>query len=235
MKPNRRGSGKAKDGQKALEKVNRPPVVFGYVRGSPQEQDRPRQKWEIAEYANRNGWSIERMLCSKASTRKEIGERQIDKLKTAAEAGEVNIIVFSELSRMGRSVGEIARLIDYFVDEYGIELHFIKENLKLAKGTKDMTTKVTLWMFSLLAEIERDLISERTKSALAARRAQGVRLGRPPMKSKLDPKEDEIRGLVVMGVKQKAIAKKMGCTEATLSGWLKRKRKEWMSGDETKE
>jgi len=87
---------------------------------------------------------------------------------------------------------------------------------------------MTLTMFSLLAEIERDLISERTKSALAARRKAGVKLGRPMGKSKLDLKEEEIKGLVNMGVKQKRVALQMKCTEATLSNWLKRKRKEWM-------
>ena len=137
------------------------------------------------------------------------------------------IIVFSELSRFGRSVGEIARLVETFINEYGIELHFIKENMQLRKGVRDIATKVTLTMFSLLAEIERDLISERTKSALAARKQAGVILGRPKLKSKLDNKEQEIRGLINLGVKQKAVAKKMDCTPATLSIWLKRKRKEW--------
>lgn len=231
-----RGSGKVKDGQKALEKVNRPPVVFGYCRVSDSKKgDLQRQKLEIHEYANRHGWNIEQIIHAKVSSRKTEAERGIDKLRAAAEAGDVDIVIFSELSRLGRSVGEIARLVDEFVEKHGVELHFNHGNMKLTKGPKDMTTKVMLSTFSLLAEIERDLISERTKSALAARRAQGVRLGRPPMQSKLDPREDEIRGLVVMGVKQKAIAKKMACTEATLCNWLKRKRKEWMVGDDTKE
>ena len=86
-------------------------------------------------------------------------------------------------------------------------------------------------MFSLLAEIERDLISERTKSGLAACKARGIKLGRPPLKSKLDPKEEEIRGMIEIGVKQKAIARKVGCTEATLSNWLKRKRLQWAMGE----
>lgn len=87
-----------------------------------------------------------------------------------------------------------------------------------------MQTKVMLTMFSLFAEIERDLISERTKDALAAKKEQGIKLGRPRGKSKLDTREDEIRGMFEMGVKQKAIALKFNCTEATLSHWLKRKR-----------
>ncbi len=231
MKPSRRSSG---DGQKALGQVKKP-VVFGYCRVSTEQQDLTRQKLEIHEYANHEGWKVEQIIKAKVSSRKAEGERGIDKLKAAAEAGEVNIVVFSELSRLGRSVGEIARLIDFFVKENGVELHFIKERLKLSKKAEDIPTKVSLTMFSLLAEIERDLISERTKSGLAARKAAGVVLGRPKMVSKLDPKEAEIHGMVKLGVKQKAIAKRIGCTEATLSNWLKRKRKEWMAGDEAKE
>ena len=136
-------------------------------------------------------------------------------------------MVFSELSRLGRSISEICRQIDFLVDECGITLHFIKESMVLTSGKRDITTKVLLNTFSLLAEIERDLICERTKSALAARKAQGVKLGRPKGKSKLDSHEDEIRQFVDMGVMQKAIAKRFDCTEATLSNWLKRKKPEW--------
>lgn len=232
MKPNRSATGKVKDGRKALGQVKKP-VVFGYCRVSMKEkQDLQRQKLEIHERANREGWKIERIIHAEVSSRKTEGERGIDKLKAAAEAGEVDIVIFSELSRLGRSVGEILRLVDEIV-KHGVELHFIKEGMKLTSQPRDITTKVLLNTFSLLAEIERDLISERTKSGLAARKAAGVVLGRPKMVSKLDPKEDEIRGMVKLGIKQKSIAKRMDCTEATLSNWLKRKRKEWMAGDET--
>jgi DNA invertase Pin-like site-specific DNA recombinase len=163
------------------------------------------------------------------SSRRDEHERGIDVLKAAAKERAVTTIVFSELSRLGRSVGEICRLIDYFVDRCDCALHFIKERMTLEGGKRDITTKVLLTTFSLLAEIERDLISERTKSALAARKAAGVRLGRPPLKSKLDAKETEIREMVNLCIKQKAIAARVSCTEATLSNWLKRKRREWIA------
>jgi DNA invertase Pin-like site-specific DNA recombinase len=220
-----------------MEKVNRetPPVVFGYCRVSTEEQDLQRQKLEILEYANKHGWTVEEFIKVKVGSSKTEAQRGIDKLREAAAAGKVDIIVFSELSRFGRSVGEISRLVESFVNEYGVELHFIKENMQLRKGPRDIQSKVTLTMFSLLAEIERDLISERTKSALAARKAAGVILGRPKMRSKLDIKTDDIRGMIAMSIKQKAIAKQIGCTEATLSKWLKHKRKKWMVDDSNKE
>ena len=203
------------------------PVVFGYSRVSSDKQELGRQRHEILEYANARGWTVERFISSKASSRKPEVERCIDTLKQAAQAGQVGIILFSELSRLGRSVGEIARLVEYFVNGCGVELHFIKEAMTLRRGKQDIGSKVTLTIFSLLAEIERDLISERTKGALAARKAAGVKLGRPAMTSKLDAHEDEIRQMVEQGIKQTVIANRVGCTEATLSNWLKRKRPEW--------
>ncbi len=205
-------------------------TIWGYTRVSTEQQDYERQKLEILEYANKEGWKVDRFLQSKASSRKGEKERGIDVLRVAAESGNVNILVFSELSRLGRSVGEICRLIDYFVDHCGVALHFIKERLVLQKGERDISSKVMLTQFSLLAEIERDLISERTKSALAARKAQGVKLGRPVGHSKLDQHTEQIREWVELGVTNKPIARNLNCAANTLSIWLKGKRKEWKNG-----
>ena len=204
--------------------------VWGYCRVSTDNQTYERQKLEILEYASRNGWTIDRFVHSQVSARKSQKERGVDVLKAAAEGGKVSAVIFSELSRLGRSIGEVCRLVDYFVDDCRVALHFVKESMVLESGRRDISTKVLLSTFSLLAEIERDLISERTRSALSARKAAGVTLGRPRMKSKLDGHEETIRGLLEMGVTQKAIARRVGCCECTLSNWLKRKRKEWRNG-----
>lgn len=205
-------------------------TIWGYTRVSTEQQDYERQKLEILEYANLQGWKIDRFLQSKASSRKGEKERGVDVLKEAAERGDVEVIVFSELSRLGRSVGEICRLINHLVDECGVALHFLKERLELQKGKRDIASKVMLTQFSLLAEIERDLISERTKSALAARKAQGVKLGRPAGHSKLDQHTEQIREWVELGVTNKSIARNLNCAANTLSIWLKGKRKEWKNG-----
>ena len=204
-------------------------TIWGYTRVSTEKQDYERQKLEILEYANLQGWKIDRFLQSKASSRKSEKERGVDVLKEAAERGDVEVIVFSELSRLGRSVGEICRLINHLVDDCGVALHFLKERLELQKGKRDIASKVMLTQFSLLAEIERDLISERTKSALAARKAQGVKLGRPAGHSKLDQHTEQIREWVELGVTNKSIARNLNCAANTLSIWLKRK--EWKNGD----
>lgn len=212
------------------EKVNRESqrAAIGYIRVSTTRQDLDRQRWLILAYADQHELNVIEYIETKIGSRKTEAERGIDKLKEIARTGKVNVIIFSELSRLGRSISQIIRLVETFVNEYEVELHFIKENMILRKGERDIQTKIMLTMFSLFAEIESDLIRERTRDALAARRKAGVKLGRPKLKSKLDNKEEEIKGMVTMGVKQKFIAKKMDCTEATLSNWLKRKRKEWM-------
>lgn len=201
--------------------------VWGYCRVSTVTQDSDRQERDIYEHANRQGWKVKRFLHSTVSSRRGEKERGLGVLRQAALAREVDVIVFAELSRLGRSVGEICQLVSYFVEECMVTLVFVKENMTLAPGKREIGTKVLLNTFSLLAEIERDLISERTRSALAAKRAAGVKLGRPMGKSKLDPREEEIRQWLELGVTQRAICRKVACTEATLTNWLKRKRREW--------
>ena len=198
-------------------------IVWGYARVSTVKQDADRQERDILKYANGQGWTVKRFVSSTVSSRRNEKERGLDVLKHAAASGEVNTVIFSELSRLGRSVGEICRLVNFFVEECLMTLVFVKENMTLRPGVRDVQTKVVLTMFSLLAEIERDLISERTKSALSAKRAAGVKLGRPMGKSKLDARADEIQQWLEMGVTKKAICRKVNCTEPTMWKWLKKR------------
>lgn len=209
-----------------------PPRIWAYTRISTDQQSLDRQELEIERYARRNSWRVSRFIGATASSRRTEQQRGIDQLKAGAEANEVSVILFAELSRLGRSVGEIARLIDWFVAK-GVTLHFIKECLVLQPGGRDLSTKVILTTFSLLAEIERDLISERTKAGLAARKAAGVRLGRPAGKSKLDAHEATIRTMLGQHIPQRYIARQVGCSEPYLSVFLKRKRPQWEAAGET--
>lgn len=201
--------------------------VWGYCRVSTTEQDNKRQEHEILTYANERRLTVSRFVRSSVSSRKDETERGIDVLRSAAENGAIGSVIFSELSRLGRSVGEIARLVAFFTS-HNVTLVFLKESMTLGPSRNgDITSKVTLTIFSLLAEIERDLISERTKSALAVRKAAGVQLGRPSGKSKLDHHEPQIRQWVDLGVTQKAIARHLNCTDTTVSLWLSRNREKW--------
>lgn len=217
------------------KKRKKPVRVIAYYRVSTNKQEFARQKLDVLEYCNKYDYKIKETIQYKASTSRKQKERGIDDLiKAVHEPGSPRTIICAELSRFGRSVSEILRTVDEFIHEYGCRLIFVKENLVLDEAATDMTSEIMVTIVALFAQIEKRLIRERIKSALNARKAAGVKLGRPKMKSKLDPKEDEIRGMVKIGIKQKFIAKKLNCTEATLSNWLKRKRKEWVADDEKK-
>ena len=128
----------------------------------------------------------------------------------------------SELSRLGRSVGQIIQMVDYLIRNR-IRLVTIKESIELS-GKQDIPTKVMVTMLSLFAEIERDLISERTKEGIAAARAKGKTIGRPKGalgKSKLDGKEEEIQLLLRKEVGITSIAKIMDVSRTTLRHFIK--------------
>lgn len=112
------------------------------------------------------------------------------------------------MSRLGRSVGHIAILVDELLNN-GVNLAFIKEDMEL-NGRRNMQSKVMVTMFNLFAEIERDLISDRTKEGLIRAWAEGKLLGRPKSslgRSKLDGKEKEIRQYLVRGLNNTNVAR----------------------------
>ena len=197
--------------------------VWAYARVSTIKQDLDRQKSVVYEYANQKGFQIENFIEVKISSRKEEKKRGIPDLLKAAESGNVGTIIFSELSRLARSVGQIIRLVDELHNQHEVELHFVKEGLVFRKGEKpDMQTKIMLHLFSLFAEIERDLCSERVRDGLAARKALGVKIGRPKGSSKLDPQVEKIKELLELKVPKKYICEQVGCSGPTLGRWIAR-------------
>ena len=127
----------------------------------------------------------------------------------------------SELSRLGRSLGQIATVLDGFA-KAGVAFIAIKENIRV-EGKRDIQTKVMTTLFALFAEVERDLISERTREGLAKAKASGKTLGRPKGSlgvSRLDGKEDEIRQFIDLGVSRTAITKITGVSRSTLYNFM---------------
>jgi DNA invertase Pin-like site-specific DNA recombinase len=167
---------------------------------------------------------VNKWLKIQISSRRSTKDRRIDELISQLKPGDRLIV--SELSRLGRSTGEVIQLINQLSD-MKVETIAIKQGLKIsAKNRKDMTSKVMVTIFSLLAELERDLISHRTKMALAQAKAAGKKLGRPkgPGKSKLDGREDEIKDLLSKGVTKANIAKILGVAWGTLDNHIKKKK-----------
>jgi DNA invertase Pin-like site-specific DNA recombinase len=189
--------------------------TLAYLRVSKDSQDVTHQRLAVLEFARREKREIDDFMELRVSSRRSPKERQLDVLLTRLEPGDTLIV--SELSRMGRSVGEIITIVDTLMKQH-IQVVAIQEGIRL-EGRQDLQTKVMVTLFGLFAEIERELISLRTKEALAAARAAGKRLGRPPGRlghSKLDGKEADIRRLLGLHVSKTSIAKITGVDRSTL-------------------
>ncbi len=130
------------------------------------------------------------------------------------------LFIVSELSRLGRSMLECMEILSIATDNK-INVYAIKGNWQLDNSIQ---SKIIAMAFSMAAEIEHDLISQRTKKALRVRKAAGMKLGRPPGpgKSKLDDFKPEIEALLANGSTQKFIAKRYKTTEANLHNWMKK-------------
>lgn len=194
--------------------------TIAYVRVSTNHQDLQNQKYEILEYCRKNNISIDDFIEIEASSRKSLKDRKVDLLIENLSHGDQ--IIVSELSRIGRSTGEVLNIINEIINA-GISIHIIKQNMHLTDNG-DMQTKVMVTMFSLFAELERDLISQRTKRALEAKRAAGVRLGRPRGslgKSKLDNKEELIQDFLNKKVSISSIAKICCVSRSTVYNFAK--------------
>ena len=195
-------------------------AVWGYVRVSTDQQSTENQRLAILEHANRHHLSVDSWITVSSSSRKSEKERKIEQLLDQIQGDDT--LVVAELSRLGRSVGQIAMLVDELVRK-NVKLICLKENIQL-NGRADIRNKVMITMFSLFAEIERDLISERTKEGLARARAEGKLLGRPKGslgRSKLDGKEQEIREYLVKGVNKTNIARIYGVSWPTIDNFIR--------------
>ena len=145
-------------------------------------------------------------------------KRAVANILDELETGD-NLLV-SELSRLGRSMLECMEILSV-ASQQGIHIYAVKGNWQLDDSIQ---SKIVAMAFAMAAEIERDLISQRTKEALAAKKRAGVKLGRPRGvgKSKLDKHRPEIEALLAHGSTQKYIAGRFDTTEANLSRWLKK-------------
>lgn len=129
-------------------------------------------------------------------------------------------ILLNEFSRLGRSMLECMEIIS-IATQKGINIYTVKGNWQL---DNTIQSKVMAMVFSMVSEIERDLISKRTKEALQTKKASGIKLGRPkgPGKSKLDAHKLEIEALFKNGSTKKFIAKRYNSTPANLHNWIKK-------------
>ena len=194
--------------------------TIAYLRISTGSQDLANQKLAVLDYARQQRFAIDRFVEAQASSRKGRDQRRIDELLGDLTVGDR--LVVSELSRLGRSLGQVIQIVEDLVKRK-VRFIAIKEAIRF-EGRQDMQTKVMVALFGLFAEVERDLISERTKEGLATARAAGRLLGRRKGslgKSKLDGKEAEIRMLLEKEVSKASIAKIMEVSSTNLRHFIR--------------
>ena len=149
--------------------------TFAYLRVSTDRQDLENQRMEIAGYASKNSMAVDEWLEAEVSSRKDLRQRGIEELLGKLKRGDV--LVVSEVSRLARSMREVHNIMGDLAAKR-VTVHIIKQNV-VARGEGDMTTDILINAFAMAAQMERTLISQRTKNGLARVKAQGKKLGNP--------------------------------------------------------
>lgn len=189
-------------------------MLYGYIRVSSDKQTVENQRYEIIEFAKKNCLKIDGWIEETISGTMQYDKRELGRLLESVKKGDM--IICSELSRLGRSLFMIMEILNHCMQKECI-VWTIKDGYRLGD---DIQSKVLAFAFGLSAEIERNLISQRTKEALARKKAEGVVLGRPKgrksKKLKLTGKERLISEMLVTGVPKVKIAEKYKVNRNTL-------------------
>ena len=194
-------------------------ATIGFLRVSTLDQDTEKNKLDILQFANARKLGNVEFIEEKVSGTKDYKKRKLGTLLDTMTKNDVLIV--PELSRIARSTIQILEVIQLTQDK-GITLYSLKENF--CNMDNSIASTVTKTIFALVAQIERELISLRTREALHARKQAGVKLGRPQGKgkSKLDEHSADILRLVALKVPKTIIAKQYGCSVGNLYNFLNR-------------
>ena len=193
-------------------------MVYAYVRVSTDRQTIENQKFEIRRFCDANNLDINKWIEESISGKKSVQERKLGSLLKRMKKND--ILICSELSRLGRDLLMIMSILNECMQR-NIKIWTIKDNYRLGN---DISCKVLAFAFGLSAEIERNLISERTKEALARKRAEGIKLGRPvgskTKNKKLQGNEEMIKNMLYLRVPISVIAKKLKVQRHTLYAFI---------------
>lgn len=194
-------------------------MIYGYVRVSTDKQTLENQEFEINNFCKKEQIKIDKWIMETISGTKDFEKRKLGKILKRLQKDD--ILICSELSRLGRNLMQIMTILNICLQK-DAQVWTIKDNYRLGA---DIQSKVLAFAFGLAAEIERNLISQRTKEALARIKASGRKLGREfgsrNKKHILDGKETEILLLINKGIPKTKVAKLMGCSIFTIYEFLK--------------
>ncbi|MBQ6027094.1 MAG: recombinase family protein [Alphaproteobacteria bacterium] len=195
-------------------------AVIGYIRVSSNKQTCEHQHFEIEQFAHLNNIVVDRWVEETISSRKALNKRQLGQLLDELQPND--ILIAAEISRLGRSLLEVMRILENCLNK-NCQVWTIKENYRLGN---DIQSKVMAFAFGLSAEIERNLISQRTKASLENVKSKGKRLGRPfsaqSRKLKLSKNTKKVKELLDMGLTRYRIAKIMQVKQTTVSRFINR-------------
>ena len=191
-------------------------MTIGYLRVSTEKQNPENQKDEIRRFALEKGWDIDSWVVETVSGKVPPKKRKLGRLLRRMKRGDTLII--SEISRLSRSLTEIMAIMGYCLEKK-VCIYTTKERYTFDNS---INSKVLCFAFGLVAEIERNLISMRTKEALALKRAEGVRLGRRPgsdvKMQVIRDNSDRIEAMLASGMTVTKICRKIGISRNT---WYK--------------
>ncbi len=195
-------------------------MTYGYIRVSTDKQTVENQRYEINEFCKRQNLQVDGWIEETISGTKNYDKRKLGVLLKEVQKGD--LIICAELSRLGRTLFMIMEILNICMKKE-CKVWTIKDNYRLGD---DIQSKVLAFAFGLSAEIERNLISQRTKEALKAKRAEGIIFGRPkgkktsPQKHKLYGKKEIINEFLALGFSQAKIAKIFNVNRNTLARFL---------------
>ena len=194
-------------------------MIYGYTRVSTDQQNTENQKHEILTFAKSQNLTVNKWVDEVISSRKSLKERRLGKTLKHLKKGD--ILIASEISRLGRNLFEVMGILQSCLEK-DCQIWTLKEHYRLGA---DIQSKVLAFAFSLAAEIERQLISQRTKESLKRIKDEGKHLGRPHGFSykKLDKKHEKIKELLSKGISKAEISRLVGCSWITLHRYIQEK------------
>lgn len=194
-------------------------MIYGYIRTSTDKQNNENQRFEIEQFANNNNLKIDQWIEETISSRKSLDERKLGKLLKKIKQDD--IIIATELSRLGRNLLQVMSILHHCMN-ISCQVWTLKDNYRLGA---DIQSKVLAFAFGLSAEIERTMISQRTKRCLDRLRAEGKHIGRKKgsknKNTKLSGKDDLIKTLLSQNITKTQIAKMLKVDYTTLYKFLK--------------
>ena len=188
-------------------------MIYSYIRVSTNQQSVKVQLDEIQRYCDLNHLSIDESIKVEISSRKDLRERKIDELLSKVKDGD--ILIVTELSRLGRNTGEVITLIDTLI-KMNVEVRILKQNLFIK--SQDPMNKMLITILSMFSEFERDIISQRTKESLQNLKDRGIKLGKKTgtiQTSKYDIDKDRIVELLTLGLSFRKVINHLGYGEVS--------------------